>query len=771
MQDSRPADLPSGARVGHYTIVRPLGRGGMGIVYVARDERLEREVALKTIGRAGDEELRARLWREARAAAAVSHPHICQVFDIDDTPHGIVLAMELLDGESLDARLRRGPLPPDESARVAGAMLAALGVLHERGLVHRDIKPSNVFLTPHGPKLLDFGLARRVFTPSSLDTVAEPGLTGAGMLVGTPQYMAPEQVRGAGVDNRTDVYAVGALLFHMLTGRPPFEAANIADALVAAIHEQPPALQGPPSVVAMDRIIRRAMQKDPEERYQTAASMARALASVETASESSRSASIPVRALTRLVVSPVRIARPDPEVSFLSMGLAEAVSGSLASLGNIVVRAPAVARALAEEGADPRRLAAAADVDLVLSSVLLRSGPSLRVTVQLIDVTSGTLLGSAPVTGTMDDIFAVEDAMVLTSRQLLGEHRPGLVPASGRHPTSTPHAPATARAFDLFLRGIEHARHLDQIAMARDLFEQAVAEDPDFAPAWAALGRCHRVYGKYFGEAEASVPRAQEAFRRALTLAPHLPAAHRYLTHLESERGHSTAAIERLLQHATVNRNDALLFAGLVHACRYAGLINASLSADREAHRLDPNVDTSVDYTALHAAETQADLEHFSRAVQTTDTPHGVLAAMAITGPHEQFQAAMAQLDLSRVPPHYRLTIDAMRSSVLSPGAESRAIVERSLAAHSDPEATFIGALCLFKMGERTRGLEVLESSVAAGYSPARMLARHAIFDEVRDEPRFKALGELLGVRTREATDVFERGGGREMLGVTGDLT
>ncbi len=771
VQDSRPADLASGARIGHYTILRPLGRGGMGIVYVARDERLERDVALKTIGRAEDEELRARLWREARAAAAVSHPHICQVFDIDDTPHGIVLAMELLDGESLDARLHRGPLSPDECARMAGDVLAALGVLHERGLVHRDIKPSNVFLTAHGPKLLDFGLARRVFTPSSFDTVAEPGLTGAGVLIGTPQYMAPEQVRGSGVDNRTDLYAVGALLFHMLTGRPPFEAASIADALVAAIHEQPPALQGPPSVVAIDRIIRRAMQKDPEERYQTAGAMARALASVETASDSSRSASIPVRALTRLVFSPVRIARPDPEVSFLSMGLAEAVSGSLAALGNVVVRAPAVARAVTEDGTDPRHLAATADVDLVFSSTLLRSGASLRLTVQLIDVSSGTLLGAAPVTGTMDDIIAVEDAMVHSARHLLSQHRPDLVAAEGpARQSSVHHAPATARAFNLFLRGTEHARHLDQTEQARGLFEQAIAEDPGFAPAWAALGRCHRVYGKFFTDTARSLARAEEAFRHALALAPDLPAAHRYLTHLESEQGRATSAIGRLLQHATVNRNDALLFAGLVHACRYAGLLSASVAADAEARRLDPTVETGVDFTALHVAEGDEDLDRFLKTLPPGTAPHGGLIARAFSGSIERFRTGLAAVDTARLPPRYYMTVAAVSESTLAPH-EAGPTVERALAAHSDPEAQFLCALCFFRMGDLERGLDVLEQTIASGYSPARMLARHPLFDSARDTARFVALVERLAARTHEAAEVFERSGGREMLGVNGELT
>jgi TolB-like protein len=283
--------------------------------------------------------------------------------------------------------------------------------------------------------------------------------------------MAPEQVTGATADGRTDLYSVGAVIFQMLAGRPPF-AGTGGDVLFAALMENPPALQGPPDVVAIDRVIRRAMRKDPIERYSCAADMSADLASVSL-SGSHAGPAIPVRALTRLVVAPLRIARTDPDVSYLSFGLAEAVSGSLASLGNIVVRAPSVAAKWNEDNTDPRQLAAAADVDLVISSTLLRSGAQLRITTQLIEASSGTLIGAAAVKGSMDDVFALEDALTnaalgLLSPQLTtGRHRPSASPVRRD-------IPANPRAFELFLRGMEVARTLTGTGAARDLFLQAV---------------------------------------------------------------------------------------------------------------------------------------------------------------------------------------------------------------------------------------------------------------------------------------------------------
>ena len=319
--DPPPADLP--ARIGHYAIARKLGQGGMGVVYAARDERLERTVALKTIAsRSTDEAARHRFWREARAAASVNHPNVCQIYEIGEDRGELFIAMELLEGEALGERLRRGPLSVSETVPIGLEVLAALQALHARGIVHRDLKPSNVFLTLHGVKLLDFGLAR----PSepdlgrSLGTAAE--LTRTGMMMGTPRYMAPEQVTGEALDARTDLFAAGAILFEMLAGRPAFGGRNLVEILHATLYEQPPALTGSPAVAAADRVIRRALAKRPTDRPASAEVMAEELRAVRgTPGEGTPALA---RVLTRLVVLPFRVLRPDPETDFLAFSLPDA---------------------------------------------------------------------------------------------------------------------------------------------------------------------------------------------------------------------------------------------------------------------------------------------------------------------------------------------------------------------------------------------------------------------------------------------------------------
>lgn len=759
-----PRELTPGHRVNRYTVLRPLGRGGMGVVYAARDERLGRDVALKMIAGLADEEARSRFWREARLAASVNHPHICQLFEVDESTDGVFLTMELLEGAPLDARLAQGPLAPREATPIALGVLGALDALHGRGLVHRDVKPSNIFLTSHGPKLLDFGLARPSTTQETviLEGSDRAPITQAGMILGTPHYMAPEQITDGELDGRTDLYAVGAVLFHMLTGRAPFAGKGI-NAMMATLHEQPPALQGGPEIVALDRVIRRAMRKLPSERHATAAEMAAELAGVSLPSTST--VVTPVRALTRIIVPPLKIARPDPDVGYLSFGLADSVSGALASLGDVVVRAPALATRWSDTGGDPRTLRTEADVDLIVTGTLLQSGPQVRITVQLLDASAGTVVGSTAVKGTLDDVFALEDGMATAAMQLVAAYRRGTPP-----PTAAPGArrrdiPATPKAFELFLRGMECARTLNGTADARKFLLEAVREDPEFAPAWAALGRCHRVYGKYFDQRAGHEQLADDAFRRALELSPELPLAHRYVTHFEAEEGRAEAAIARLLRHAQTNRNDAQLFAGLVHACRYAGLIDASLAAHEEARRLDPNVATSVEYTWGHlvvqpddAAGLAAKLRTHSPDLQFVLGTLGGLAAM---------RTHMPDFDFTSVPPGFRISVDAIEAAAMRPLVEAREVIERAVASHTDPEAIFLFGTLLLQLREFTRGLEVIDTSVRGGYTPADTLRRNWIFAPVRQEPAFITIEAAARRRMDAARAVFEREHGPALLGMT----
>jgi len=331
-----------------YRIVRKLGEGGMGEVYAAHDERLDRPVAIKRLRPdRSDGQERERLWREARAAASVNHPNICQLYEIDSEGDELFLAMELLDGEPLSARLTRGALPVGEAGQIGLSVLGALAALHLKGIVHRDLKPSNIFLAQHGVKLLDFGLARPL--------TAGKDLTIPGMVMGTPRYMAPEQIEGGVVDARSDLFVLGAVLYEMVAARPAFNGNSVFAVARAITSEEPAALGGSASVVALDRVIHRALRKRPDDRYQTAAAFAQELRAALLAMDS---ASIsPVRPITRLVVMPFRVLRPDPSIDFLAFSLADAVSSALSGLGSVVVRSTAAASRFATDTPDLAGLA------------------------------------------------------------------------------------------------------------------------------------------------------------------------------------------------------------------------------------------------------------------------------------------------------------------------------------------------------------------------------------------------------------------------------
>jgi len=300
----------------------------MGVVYAAYDDRLGRPVAIKMIkASTAEPEAAERMRREARAAAKVNHPAICQLYEIGEEDGELFLAMELLPGESLAARIARGPIAVPEVGSIAIGMLAGVDALHAQGLIHRDLKPSNIFLTPHGVKLLDFGLAVAAHSVAE-ETV--PRLTMPGMVLGTPQYAAPEQLRAEAIDTRIDVFAAGAVIYEMLAGKPPFSGKSAVEVFHAIMYEHPAALTGGPAVVALDRVINRALAKRPVDRYQTAAAMTQDLRAAIVLADSGSVAS--AHAVTRLIVLPFRVLRSDPETDFLAFSLADAVTSGLSGL-------------------------------------------------------------------------------------------------------------------------------------------------------------------------------------------------------------------------------------------------------------------------------------------------------------------------------------------------------------------------------------------------------------------------------------------------------
>src|SRR5215471_10410176 len=259
--------------VGPYKILSKLGQGGMGTVFRAHDQRLDRAVALKAVQ--SDPALRHRSWQEARAAARVAHPNACRLYDILEENDQLFLVMELIEGESLACRLRRGPLPIQEAAQNMLSILSALEAFHRAGIVHRDLKPSNIVLSPQGTKVLDFGLAKETpWKALDPDGTTPLGATSPGIFLGTPRYASPEQFLGESVDERSDIFSLGAVFFEMLTGGPPFSGDSFVEIAHSVLHGSPAALTGSPAIAALSRIIHTAMARQPQDRYQSAESMA-----------------------------------------------------------------------------------------------------------------------------------------------------------------------------------------------------------------------------------------------------------------------------------------------------------------------------------------------------------------------------------------------------------------------------------------------------------------------------------------------------------------
>ena len=311
--------LQPGTTLGPYQIDAPLGAGGMGEVYKATDTRLDRTVAIKVLPEhvAADPDLKQRFEREAKTISSLNHSHICTLYDIGREGETDFLVMEYLEGETLEDRLARGPLPLTEAVQQTLVILSTLDAVHCHGRIHRDLKPANLFLTPQGLKLLDFGLARPIEPELAATTVK---MTQAGTVLGTPQYLAPESLHGQPVDARADLFAVGTVLYEMLTGQPPFKADSLAALVHAVTHERPPALTGSAAIAAVDRVIRRAMAKRPDDRYLSADAMSQDLRDVLARTTDSGEAPT-ARPVTRLIVLPLRVLRPDPETDFLAFSL------------------------------------------------------------------------------------------------------------------------------------------------------------------------------------------------------------------------------------------------------------------------------------------------------------------------------------------------------------------------------------------------------------------------------------------------------------------
>lgn len=744
----------TGNAVLHYRILEKLGSGGMGVVYKAEDLKLGRLVALKFLSEelSQDSKFLERFRREARAASVLNHPNICTIYDVGEHEGRPFIVMELLEGETLAARIERGPLPLAEAVRIALGFLAALQVLHRKELVHRDLKPSNMFLTENGVKIIDFGLAR---LPRADPTVTQTELTTPGLLVGTPSYMSPEQLRGHTITPASDLFAAGAIIFEMLSRRRAF-AGSAVEAFHAIQYGQAPTLSGSPAIAAIDRVIHRALAKEPRERHPSADAMAQELRATLLLEDSD--AATCARVMSRLIVLPFRILRPDPETDFLAFSLPDAITSSLSGLESLIVRSSLAAARFAGAAPDLKTIAEEADVDVVLTGTLLTSGGQLRVSTQLMETPSGALIWSKTSHVTLRDIFQLQDDLVNRIVESLS------LPLTAREHRRLKHdVPASPAAYEYYLRGNLLYYEWAKMSVARDLYLRCVEEDPLYAPAWARLGRCHRLIAKWSGEPNEDLVRAKKALDRALQLSPDLPVAHHLYAQLEADVGRAQDAMVRLLGRAAVSISDPELFAGLTQVCRYCGLLEASLAAHEQARRLDPQIRTSVAHT------------HFMRgdygAVPTYSSggDHFGVHPLALSHLGREREA----LELLRQGLQEELPLPVIRwigTSILAllEGRPEDSVQQSELFIRScrDPESFYYFARQFAYLGKHARALELLTEAAKLGYVCFPTMARDPWLDPLRGNPEFTVVLRAAETRYREAAQAFLTADGGRILGV-----
>jgi len=529
-----------GKKLGPYQITEKLGEGGMGVVYKAHDTRLGRTVALKVLppGAAADPERRRRFEQEARAVAALNHPHICTLHDIGREGDTDYLVMEFLDGQTLAARLAKGALLRAQALEYAVQIAQALARAHSEGIIHRDLKPGNVIITESGVKLLDFGLAKLdpVRAPaaalSSLPTREVP-ITGQGTIVGTLAYMAPEQLEGKDVDARTDLFAVGALLYEMLTGRRAFEGASRASLITAIMSSDPPPLTSiePLTPPALDRLVMKCLAKDPRARWQSAADLADELRWISTGSGSSGGRSAPaaepssrrmwprlalaggiviiivlavaagwwllrdheapsssgksVGSITSLAVKPLDDYSGDTTQAYLSDGMTDALCAALGNISALRVPGRSTVMRYKRGQKSIQEMARELNVDAIVEGSLQRAGSRILVTVKLIEAATDRQIWADKFEGDLSDFFKVQSdvAQAIASRiqvRLTPEDQARLGRARA----------AKSETIEAYLRGMKIWWQWsvgNDVTDALRCFQKAIDTEPDYAPAHAGI--------------------------------------------------------------------------------------------------------------------------------------------------------------------------------------------------------------------------------------------------------------------------------------------
>ena len=566
--------LSSGTKLGPYEIQSALGSGGMGEVYRARDTRLGRTVALKILPAhlSDNPEAKQRFEREAKTISSLNHPQICHLYDIGSQAGTDFLVMGFLEGQTLAERLRSGALALEQCLKIGMEICEGLEKAHRSGVVHRDLKPANIFLTQDGhTKLLDFGLARvnaSAADPNAQTVASELNLTSPGTAIGTVIYMSPEQARGETLDERSDLFSLGVVLYEMSTGRRPFDGATSAIIFDAILnrHPQPLAESNPNLPAALGGLLTRLMAKNARDRCQSAHEALDTLREIERNRQSSSGKTRAGRRIPSIAVLPFANLSADPENQYFSDGLAEELTSALSRLQGLQVASRTSAFRFRETGADIREIGRQLNVEAVVEGSVRRAGKRLRITAQLVNVADGYQLWSERYDREVTDIFEIQDEITAAIVKML---EPTL---AGQQSNLTRRHSENVQAYELYLKGKRLLERRGEVNLNSSLecFRSAIELDPEYALAYAGMADCYSVLGVY-GSASLLVmrPRAMGAVQKAMELDSSLGEVHNSMGYATSIFGERTRDAEAHFRRALEIQPRSSLFhahMGLYHA-------------------------------------------------------------------------------------------------------------------------------------------------------------------------------------------------------------
>ncbi len=745
--------LHSGQKLAHYEIVAPLGAGGMGEVYRARDSRLGREVAIKVLpgAVASDPERLARFEREARTVAALNHPNIVVLHSIEEDRGVRFLTMELVEGRTLADEVRPGGLPLERLLDLGTPLAEALSAAHERGVVHRDLKPRNVMVSAEGRvKVLDFGLARPAgesSVPSDSGAPTEQALSVAGQVLGTVPYMAPEQVRGAAVDARTDLFALGVLLYQLATGRHPFAGDTLADVTTAILRDapRPPAELRAGLPADLSRLVLQCLEKDAKARPATAREVAQALRALRGALAPATGGTAPgdQGAIRSLAVLPLENVSRDPAQEYFADGMTEALISDLARLESLRVISRRSAMAYKGVTKPLPVIAAELGVDAVLEGSALLLGNRVRINVQLVDARRDETLWSERYDRSLEDVLDLQSEVAAAVARKIALI---VTPSEATRLAERRHVNAEAHIEYLKGKHTAEATSPQAIELSIRYFQRALELDPGHAAAWAGLGECHttRASRGMAPPAEA-MEDARRAALKALELDPTLAEAHVVLGHVHQRDHDYPRALEALRRAIGLNPGLSaawyVLGRGYYIVERHAEAKEAML----KSVSLDPLsmiIHTAVGDAYYYAREYEESVRWYRKAIELDprfDGAHTDLArSLEALG---QFDEALAHYEEGRrlggsvAGPSFGL---AHLAASRGDAPEARRILAELVAARAGRVVSAWGIAAVHAcLGDVDEAFRWLESAIEEHATGLVLLRVHPRLDPIRHDPRY----------------------------------